>query len=354
MSEDRTQPPTRRRREEARQRGQVPRSAELTAGAGLLAAALLLGAFGPGLARGLIELVQRPLDGASVVRSAAAGDVAGWLRDACWSVLGPLAGIGLGVLATVVLVHQAQVGGLWAPRLLAPDPARLLFAGGGAGARASRGLWSLAKAALLVGAGVIIVRAQLPAIDRLSAQEFPALAGASMAVLIRAARWLALAVLAIGAADFALCWRRVEEALRQTPDEYREELRAADGDPALRARRRKLALSWRRDAAEILPGASLLVLGPNGLAVLLAGSPPPGRVTVRQVARGIQAAILRREACEAGIPVVDAPRLAGHFARGRAAGPSLPPDLATELAAIWPRGREESPRTGLAGQAAGR
>ena len=53
MSEDRTQEPSQRRRVEARERGQVARSPELTGSAGLLAASALLGIWGDDLALGV-------------------------------------------------------------------------------------------------------------------------------------------------------------------------------------------------------------------------------------------------------------------------------------------------------------
>ena len=54
MSEDRTQEPSKRRRLEARERGQVARSPELTGAAGLLAASALLGIWGDDLALALV------------------------------------------------------------------------------------------------------------------------------------------------------------------------------------------------------------------------------------------------------------------------------------------------------------
>jgi flagellar biosynthetic protein FlhB len=336
VPDDRTQAPTRRRRQEARDRGQVARSPDLTAAAGLLAAAVLIGALGDDLARALIGLTRGALDPASIAASATPAEVVDRLRGAAWAVLGPLLGMLLGIAATMIVVHQVQVGGLWSPGLLAPDVARLISGGGGLAARGGRGLWSLAKAAVLVVVAAAVLDAERPALAGLAAADPPALASGAAAILLRAARWLAAAMLGLGAVDFALCWNRVEAALRQTPDEYREDLRAADGDPALRSRRRKLAQEWRRDAAGVLPGAKVLLAGSNGLVVLLGGGPPPGRVTVRQVARGPAAAVLRREARAAGVPEVEAPELARHFARGRSAGPTLPPALADRLAAAWP------------------
>src|SRR5262245_45015619 len=61
MSDDRTQPPSKRRREMARRQGQAAHSAELTAAAGWLTAVVLLGFAGDNLANGLTDLVRGSL-----------------------------------------------------------------------------------------------------------------------------------------------------------------------------------------------------------------------------------------------------------------------------------------------------
>ena len=73
MSEERTQAPTRRRRQQARERGHVARSSDLTSGAGLLAAVVLIGAFGEALTLGLIGAIRAPLERADLTLTLSAG-----------------------------------------------------------------------------------------------------------------------------------------------------------------------------------------------------------------------------------------------------------------------------------------
>ena len=61
MSEDRTQPPSKRRRQMAREQGQAAHSPELTAAVGWVAAVALLGFFGDDLAVALTGLVRGSL-----------------------------------------------------------------------------------------------------------------------------------------------------------------------------------------------------------------------------------------------------------------------------------------------------
>ncbi len=125
MSEDRTQEPSKRRRLEARERGQVARSPELTGAAGLLAASALLGIWGDDLALALIGAGPRLVVG----RPDGLGRPARGRRPAPGGGLG-----GRGPAAR----HPRRDGGRvdrwpirprWAacsrPALLAPDPSRL-------------------------------------------------------------------------------------------------------------------------------------------------------------------------------------------------------------------------------------
>jgi flagellar biosynthesis protein FlhB len=340
MSEGRTQEPSKRRRVEARERGQVARSPELTGAAGLLAASALLGIWGDDLALALLAMVRDSWSGDLMV-SGGPLEVVDRLRAAAWGVAGPLFGIVGGSVVASILAHQAQVGGLFAPSLLAPDPSRLWAlrldeegSGSGFSARLGRGLWSVVKAAVVVGVAAWVIRSDLDGLHRLARLDPPALARASGTLLRSMAFALAMATLAMGLVDFALQYQRFEAMMRLTPDQHREDLRAADGDPALRSRRRKQAQALRGDAPELFAGASLAVTGASGLIILLAGGPPPRRLTIRSSANGATGARLRKSADKANVRLLEAPALALALARLRS--PVVPPELMAALAPEWP------------------
>jgi flagellar biosynthetic protein FlhB len=342
MSEDRTQEPSQRRRVEARERGQVARSPELTGAAGLLAASALLGIWGDDLALALLGLVRESWSG-DLLASSGPLEVVERLRGTAWGIAGPLLGILGGTVAASLLAHQAQVGGLFAPALIAPDPSRLWAfrlddeesgSGSGFAARLGRGAWSVVKAAVVVGIAAWLIRSDLGGLHRLARLDPPALAAASGAMLRSMAFALALATLVLGLVDFALQYARFEAMMRLTPDQHREDLRAADGDPGLRSRRRKQAQALRGDAPELFAGASLAVLGASGLIIVLAGGPPPRRLTIRSSANGATGRRLRKSAEAAGVDRLEAPALALALARLRT--PVVPPELMAALAPDWP------------------
>lgn len=338
MSEDRTQAPSPRRRQEARQRGQVAQSPGLTAAVGLLAAVVLLGSFGGELAGALIEAVRAPLINPAMTAIEPEA-VVGRLRAEALRVARPLGMVVGGVVAALIAAHLAQTGGLWAPARLAPDPARLWRGWGGGG----RGVWGLARVLAIVGVAAWLLRSDLPAAGRLGLLEVPELARAAGGLLRAAAYALALAMLVLGLVDFGLQWQAVEAMLRLTPEEHREDQRAVDGDPALRARRRRVAQGLTRvDSRQALAGACLILSGPGGTLVVLGGDGPPGPVLVRAIVRGPAAVPLRRAADRAGLPRFNDHDLARHFARGAAAGRTLTPELADRLATLWPVARPDS------------
>ena len=147
MSEDRTQPASKRRRQLAREHGQVAHSPELSAAAGWLVAVVLFTIVGDDLTLGLTKIVHGSLIAPSVVtpdRAAVVAQVRGLFLSLGWPLAAILAGFAAGALAA----HQIQVRGLCATALIAPSPRRLwaLASGPGLAHRAERMAWSTFKA----------------------------------------------------------------------------------------------------------------------------------------------------------------------------------------------------------------
>ncbi len=337
MSEERTQPPSKRRRQLARQQGQAAHSPELTAAGGWLAAVVLLGVLGDDLALGLTGLIHGSLTDPALPSADPAAVVA-HVRGLVFGLAWPMAAILSGFAAGALAMHQVQVRGLWSPRLIVPDPARLwIFSSRpGLAAQTERSVWSMVKAVVLVTASAWTIRAAWYDILRWSGLDGPMLARAAGQAVLHLARVLTAVLVALGLVDYALRYRRFEAMLRSTPQEQREDQRVMEGDPATRAQQRRVARSWRGDAPDLLAGASLLLCGPGGLTLVLAGGPPPRRVTVRSVVQGNSGLRLRRAPEASQLPHVDAPDLARRLARRPAQGSPVAAELIAELAAIWP------------------
>jgi flagellar biosynthetic protein FlhB len=337
MSDDRSQPPSKRRRQLARQHGQAAHSPDLTAAVGWVAAVAMLSWCGDDLAVALAGLVsdsllyrgQLPVD---------APDVASHIRALVLSLSWPVAAILGGFAGGALLAHQLQVRGLWATAQIVPDLGRLWRFSKGPGLQALvvQSVWSLAKGIILVTAAAWLLRAGWSDLLRQSSLDGPGLARAAGQIVLSVSWALAGVLLALGILDYVLRYRRFEVLLRTTPQEQREDQRVVEGDAAARAQRRQVARSMRGDSPELLSGATLFLAGPAGLTLILAGGPPPERVSIRTVVKGGTGLLLRRRAEAKGIPRVDDAALAGRLARRPQSGSAIAAELIAELAAVWP------------------
>jgi flagellar biosynthesis protein FlhB len=338
MSEDRTQPPSQRRRQLAREQGQAAHSPELTAAAGWLAAVVALGCCGGDLAGALVGLLRGALEqGDLATMPVDPSGLADRIRAIALALAWPLGVVLAAFAAGATAAHQCQVRGLWSGRHIMPDAGRLWTPGRGLGmsSRAWRTGWSAIKAAVFVAALAGVIRAGWGEVLTLGSLEREALAREASRSVLRLAGVLAGVLAALGLADYGLSYWRFESMLRTTPEERREDQRVLEGDVTARAQRRRLARAWRGDAPELLAGASLALHGSGGLTLILSGGPPPRRVTIRAAARTAAGLRLRRSAEAAKIPHVEEAGIAQRLAQ-HPAGLPVAAELIAELAAIWP------------------
>lgn len=337
MSDERTHVPTKRRRQLAREHGQVAFSPELTGAVGLLGAIVLLGSIGADLALRLTTLMRASFTNDPEF-AIDATNVSRLIFDSCATVFAPLALLLIGVVAVLVLSHQLQVGGLLAPALLAPDFARLWKLGSPdeMTTRAANGARSLLKVAAILGVCSWSIWLDAPAHARWGMMDARGLLSEVGRLVISTSYRLACVLLGLGIIEFALRYRSLENALRQSREEQREDQKAIDGDPAVRRRRLQTARAAFANPAEALAGASLVVTAPGGLTVVLGGGPPPRkRVLIRASARGLAGWTLRRHADRFGLRCVESARLARRLSQPAMRTERMSPDDCAELEQLW-------------------
>lgn len=332
MSGNRTEEPTPRRLREARRRGEVARSAELSGAVGLAAGLATVAIAGPTLGAELARAVRGGLSLAAAgsadplaVLRAAAGTV---LRLALWPSLAAFLAGGAAALL------QAGFGlspGALAPRLERLDPVRGLARLVEPAQLARAGL-SLLKAVALTLVLALWLRDHFPALAELPRVGPAALLRAAPA-LTGVALQLAGTFLLAGLLDWALARRRHRRALRMTRDEVRRELKEDEGDPLHRAERR------RRHRALLEAGpvarATVVVVNPTHVAVALRHD-RTGEDAPRVVAKGtgLSAARIRSEARRAAVPIVRDVALARALHRLAEVGDEIPEELYEAAAAV--------------------
>lgn len=254
MSEERSREPSPRRRQEAREQGQVARSGELTAAVGLLAMTAALGVWGDDLAMTLVETIRTPWL-ADPVLIVDLWELVDRVRGLALALLTPLLAILGAVVVATLAAHLAQVGILLSPHLLVPDLGRLWRLGKGDAVDATgRGAWGLVRMALIFGTAVWVFRSQSSVLAGLSMLDPVSLSRGVGAVLRGFLLRMSLVLLILGLVDLAWQHRRFADRLRATPEQDREDRRSAEGDPALRSRRRRVAEGWRNDPVELSTG----------------------------------------------------------------------------------------------------
>jgi flagellar biosynthetic protein FlhB len=314
----RTLPPTPQQRRRFREQGRVPRSPVVGPGASLAAlpvvGALLWQARGSLLAlvaAGLAFHSPDPTDLLAVVRPL---------------LVGPLA-----VLLALALVQG--VVWFWPARLVALNPLT------GFGRLFSRqalaqGLLLLLGTALV---GVVAVWAATAVLPRVSLAPVlgPDLgpAGAAIPTLMAAAGAVGLLLLGAGGAAARV---RYERDLRMTPEEFREDLKAGEGDPLVRRRwaelRRTFYTTRLRTA---MKRADVVVANPTHYAVALAYEPWHQDAPI-VVAKGREerARRIRELAWAYQVPVVESPPLARDLYHSVREGDVIPGRLYRAVAEV--------------------
>ncbi len=309
---ERTEAPTPRRLQRAREAGQVAVSRELVLLAVLGAAALALVWQAPVAGRDLLVAFRALIErgAAGEVSPAAATRLAGLtiLR-----VAGPTVALALIAGAAGVLV---QTGFLLSPHALRPSLSRISPA---AGLRRLLSLDSLVEVGRslvkLLVIGTATWRAVAVDLPRLAAAPFQPV-GALPSELAGAVLRLLLAVLAAqaGIAVLDLVWVRLRHArgLRMSRQDIREETKETDGDPRVKMRLRRLRMQRaRRRMLAAVPKATVVITNPTHYAVALAYD-RARNTAPRVIAKGVDSMAERiREVARAhAIPLVPNPPLA--------------------------------------------
>jgi flagellar biosynthetic protein FlhB len=306
---ERTEAPTPKRRQEARERGQVARSVELNSALLLLGACgalafggammgqTLLGAFREGLQLGgTADLTREAIRGRFVGAALA-------VAKAISPVV--LTGAVVGVLANVL-----QVGFLVAPQAIGVHWERVNPARGVANVLSLRGAVEAVKALLKIAIlGTVAYRTLQPEWAR-----FPGLAEMDLLELVwwQVGLGLRLAFRVVGVygllalADYVYQRWQHERSLRMSRNEILEEGKQQEGNPQIRARVRSLQQERRmRRMMQDVPSASVVVVNPTHIAVAIRYDQGTMRAP-RVIAKGkrLLAERIVRLAREGGVPIV--------------------------------------------------
>jgi flagellar biosynthetic protein FlhB len=337
-SGEKTEAPTPRRREQAREKGDRLASRELATALAGVAAALWLATWGGSFVGAMAETTTTAL-------TLSRNDLVDFRPvDAAIGLLQPLL-VPLAALAILTLLAAAAgqllAGGLaFTPSLLAPKAERLDPVKGLARMFGPRGLIelgkALAKAVLLLGVSAFLVHASIPRLEGLSAMPLAPAFITAGDLVTRLFLWLTLGLALIAAADLPLQLRLWLRRLRMSKQDVKEEMKQQEGSPEVKHALRRLARDQlKRASRAAMAEATVVLTNPTHFAIAL-------RYRLEQDAapvivargRGLVAEVIRELAVERGVAVLSYPSVTRALYFTGRVGAAIRVDLYAPVATI--------------------
>ena len=341
-SGEKSEKPSAKKLKEARDKGNVPRSADLVAALSLLAVSTVLARTG---AAGVARLQQHLAEGLRSLGDRAhltiTPDSVGALATSDAMALGLIVGPLMGVAAfTALAANLVQSGWVFAPERLTPDWARLSPANGFSRFAPSQAGITVLKASV----AVTVVSTLLYSLSGQALAETPRLAWMSPAAAAAEGwRWIwrllmqgGMSLLLLAGADVGWQWWKHYQSLKMTKQELRDEAKGSDGNPEVKARVRRIQRDMtRRRMLAAVKTATVVITNPTHFAVALeykrgAMSAP------LVVAKGqdLLAARIKEIAREHGVPIIENKPLAQALFKGAEVGDVIPGDLFGAVAEV--------------------
>lgn len=336
---EKTEQATPRRRQEARRRGQVFRSVELTSALLLLAGLIGARYLGPRIYGELAGAFREFLT-AFPARDLTPGDVRA-LGNQVTLILARTAGPLIGGAAAVgLMANVAQVGFLLTAEPLAFRLDRLDPAQGLARMFSKRALVELGKALVKVAAvgyvTYLAIRSEYTKLPGLIDMELAEAARYTGDLVWRVGLRAGIVLLVLAGFDYLYQRWEYEQGLRMSREEVKQEFKETEGDPKVRGRMREKQrqISMRRMMAEV-PKADVVITNPTHLAVAVAYR--PGEMEApRVVAKGQEymAERIKEVAREHGVTIMENVPLAQALYKSVEIGELIPPGLYQAVAEV--------------------
>ncbi len=337
--DSRTEAPSPRRRQQAREKGSVARSQDLNSAVLLLGAALTLSFFGAGMIDGLGEILKSLIRQAGTTKFDDAS-TAILIRQQLFAVAKILLPFLLTIMIIGVLINVTQVGFHISWKAAAPKWERLNPVTGFQRFFSVRSLVELGKSILkLLFVGLALyftlqsASLQTPWMFFMPTNQIIGEMGRLLNDLFFAA---AMALLAIGLADFFYQRWDHEQSLKMTKEEVKEEAKQQEGDPKVKGKIRELMIrSSLKRMMKSVPEADVVITNPVHLAVAIkydrAQNSAP--IVVAKGARKV-AERIKEIAAENGVPIVENKPLARALFKSVDIGMEIPVDLYKAVAEV--------------------
>jgi flagellar biosynthesis protein FlhB len=338
-AEEKTEPPSDKKRSESRQKGSVAKSTEVNSVLVLLIGVWILNISAPWMYRQIVGyfnhtwmLMSQPMLAEATIQSLIINAIL-FAAKICLPVLG-------GVLVIGVVANVAQVGLLFTMKPLMPDLAKINPISGMGKLFSMRSFVELIKSILkLAVIGIVAylsIRAEFDKFLTIADTTVPAiwvfLLKTSYIVIMK----IILVLIIIAILDIIYQRYDHEKSLKMSHQELKEERKQMEGDPQIKSRIRTLQREMaRRRMMKEVPKATVVVTNPTHIAIALQYEPEAMKAPL-VLAKGkrLIAQRIRAIAEAAGVPIVEDKPLARAMYDKIEVGFEIPAEFFTAIAEI--------------------
>ncbi len=337
--QEKTEQPTARKKQRARQQGTVPQSVELGTAVVLITGTVALLIFGNGIVDQICWCF-RAIYGELSAITLTTQNIPGYFKLGGWFVVKLLAPFMLMVALVGLAANVLQVGVTFTTKPVTPQFNRLNPVQGLKRVFSLRGLVEAAKGILkliIVGwIGYLTIKAEIPGLLPLMDQQVGQIIAAIAAVALKLCLRVALVILLLGLLDLKFQrWKHIQD-LKMTKQEVKDEHKQTEGDPKIKAHLRRI--QYRTSLNRMikkLPEADVVVSNPVHVAVALKYDAEVMSAP-KVIAKGARklAERIKRIAEENDIPIVEEPELARALYRTVEVGWEIPYELFQAVAEV--------------------
>ncbi|MBI9017115.1 MAG: flagellar biosynthesis protein FlhB [Phycisphaerae bacterium] len=339
QSGEKTEAPTPKRIQEAREKGQVAKSADLCAAVGLIAGLLILNFYGKSMMVSMMDLLTEYL---SVDKMPATGQLVldqAW-RQAAMHFAAILAPMLLILFVIAIVVNLFQVGFMFVSKPLTPSFEKISPLAGFKRMFSARSavklMMSLLKVTIIATVAYFTIKSLMPEIMTISSLGFMQVLSVGGGMVFMLGMRLALVLLVLAIIDYSYQKYQMIQDLKMTKQEIKEEMKRMEGDPMMKQRRRQIArqLAMQR-MSQAVPQADVIVTNPTHFAIALKYDPNEMDAP-KVVAKGADymAKRIREIAMENNVPIMERKPLARALYKSCEVGDSVPPELYKAVAEV--------------------
>ncbi|KYO64570.1 flagellar biosynthesis protein FlhB [Thermovenabulum gondwanense] len=339
FAQEKTEKATPRKRQKARQKGQVFSSRDLTTALMLIASIFIFKYYLIGVINGVMKFMIESYSNFFNLELTVQNLSHIFIQSLTLFlyVIVPLA---FGTFITGIIVNVLQTGLIFNLELIIPKFERINPIEGLKRVFSTKSLIELLKVIIKVTVisifsynGVITVK---DGIDEMMDMSMEQILSFFSDVLFKVVLKISLALLILAVLDYLYQWYEYEKSLRMSKEDIKEELKEIEGNPQIKARIRQIQRQLaRRRMMQDLKKADVVITNPTHLAVALSYDSNKHDAPV-VIAKGMGeiALKIKQVAVEENIPIVENPSLARTLYKSVEIGETIPEELYQAVAEI--------------------